>query len=54
MQHQKKIQNNLENIDANQEKNLKEQYDKLKKKMADIEQKRNKKLEEKIKVYKQS
>lgn len=54
MEHQKKIQNNLDNIDAAEEKNLKDQYSKLKKKMADIESKRNKKLEEKIKVYKQS
>ena len=41
-------------MDEEEEKNTKEQYQHLKNKMASIEDKRNKKMEERVKQYKQN
>lgn len=52
--HLKRVQDNLHELDEQEAKNHKEQFDNLKKKMADIEAKRNKKMEDKVKQYKQN
>lgn len=50
--HKKRIQDNILNIETLEERTIREQHDNLKKKMAAIEEKRTKKLEEKVKGYK--
>ena len=53
MAHLKRVQENLHELDEQESKNLKDQFEKLKAKMAAIENTRNKKISEKKKQYKQ-
>ena len=52
IENKKKFHENLHSIDERKNQNLKEEYEKLKSKMAASEIKRNKSIQSKIKQYK--
>lgn len=54
MSHLKRVQENLQELDEQESKNLKQQYENLKVKMAAIETKRNKTIQDRVKLYKQN